>query len=573
MPRISVLPEKLRNKIAAGEVVERPAAVVKELIENSIDAACSRVEVDVSGAGRKLISVADNGCGMSREDALLAFERYATSKISEERDLFNIRTMGFRGEALSSIAAVADVKLSTAEPGETGICIEIAGGEIKSIRDCPMTGTSVEVKDLFYNTPARRKFLKSDATENLHIINAVTNEALSHFSISFALRLNNADILGMPIASSFRERLVQAYGMEFVAGLLEIEREEPGLAIHAFAGNATVLRNNKTNQHIFINRRPVRDQSLSYAVCRAYEGLIPKDKHPVFFLFLEIDPSRVDFNVHPAKKEVRFSDKNRVFNFIHMAVKQGMKDETPVYGGDCAPDTGLPVDSVRPDHSSEDVSGYINKIHAGPCAAGVVGEPGLIYDERYEGVPFIYLGDTFVAVPVCGGLMLVDYHAAHERINYEMMLKKMEVSSSRLLFPRQVVLDTAACRAVIENAGALNELGLAIEEFGKDTVIVRALPEFLRDADINGLLSDVASALMDEVKFRTSGLFDTVQKAVAAKLACHSSVRGREVPDGARLAELLKSLDRTDSPDRCPHGRPTRIFMSMGDLRKRFGKT
>ena len=328
MTRIKVLPPLLRNKIAAGEVIERPASVVKELVENSIDAGSTRIEITISGAGKKLIRISDNGCGISREDALLAFERYATSKISEEQDLYHIRSMGFRGEALSSVASIAKVRLVTAQKGsddQTGVSVEIAGGEAKGVRDCPTTGTLIEVKDLFFNTPARRKFLKTDTTENYHIIDAVTREALSHYDIGFILRSEDEDVLSLSPASSLRERLVQVYGKQSADGMIETEAGDEDISIKAFFGKASNTRSNRNSQYLFINRRPVKDQSVNHAVYKAYEDMIPNGKHPVFFIFLEINPERIDVNVHPAKREVRFEDKTGVYNFIFRTAREALK--------------------------------------------------------------------------------------------------------------------------------------------------------------------------------------------------------------------------------------------------------
>ena len=337
MSVINGRPLNLRNKIAAGELVERPASVVKEFIENSIDAKSTRISIDIMRAGKKLIRVSDNGTGMDREDALLAFERYATSKLREEKDLINISTMGFRGEALSSIAAVSKVRLTTALTLDSlGTCIEIIGGDIKEIKDCTATGTTIEVKDLFFNTPARRKFLKSDTTENYHISDTVTRIAVSHPHIGFVLRMDGDEVLHLPEASSHRERLMQIYGKEFCDNLLESSPQDKLTGVRAFLGNSSNLRNNKNNQFIFINDRPVRDQSISYAVYRGYEGLIPKEKHPVFFLFLELDPEKVDFNVHPAKREVRFADKNSIFNLVLNAVKAAVRNQMIIEGPETA---------------------------------------------------------------------------------------------------------------------------------------------------------------------------------------------------------------------------------------------
>ncbi|HAK88461.1 MAG: hypothetical protein A2X55_06870 [Nitrospirae bacterium GWB2_47_37] len=559
MPCINILPLNLRNKIAAGEVVERPASVVKELIENSIDAVASRIEIDISKAGRRLIKVSDNGAGMDREDALLAFERYATSKIKDDNDLFNIKTMGFRGEALSSITSVSKVRLLTSIQNETGTCIEIIGGDVKEIKDCMTVGTTIEIKDLFFNTPARRKFLKSDGTENYHIVDTVTRESLSHPMIGFVLRMDGDYALDLPAASSYRERIVQIFGKDFVDGLIETGTEHGVMDIKAFLGNVLHLRNNRNNQFLFINKRPVKDQSINYAVYKAYEGLIPKDKHPVFLLFMEIDPSDVDFNVHPAKREVRFKDKTGVFNFIYQAAKGALKVENELM-------EAWSNERVMEDFPQyPDISTFPQSVH------GISESTSLYDDSTFAHIQAFYLGDTLVAIPDKNGLTIIDYHAAHERINYERILKKGQGVKINLLFPQQVRLQGSEYRVIIDNLKVLNDIGIDAEDFGHGTIVVRSLPDFLKDDDANSLMSDMADSLSSEFPKGMEAL-NSKKKALAARLACHSSIRGKEVPDGMRIERLLKDLNEMEDPEHCPHGRPTRILMSINELRKMFKK-
>lgn len=575
MSVINILPEILRNKIAAGEVVERPASVVKELLENSIDALATNIQIETEKAGRRLIRIADNGTGMSRDDALLAFERYATSKIKSENDLFNIRTMGFRGEALSSIASVAKVRLSTALAGETGTCLEMEGGEVRDLRDCPMTGTSIEIKDIFYNTPARRKFLKTDNTETYHIVNAVTQEAISHFQIAFTLRTDGYEALLLPSAKSLRERLVQIFGKEFVDDLNEFEKQGSDISAKVFAGNPSSFRNNKTNQYVFINRRPVKDAAVSYAVYKAYEEMMPKDKHPVFFVFIDMDPSKVDFNVHPAKREVRFADKSSIVSFVQIAVIEALKK-----GGNKIVATSFEGEGyTKPYHNFSGVGpsplDYAQIFR--PDTWSVAEPQGIPYPDFASDIEPLYLGDTFIALRCAGGLMLLDYHAAHERINYERLLKQVGLMPHRLLFPRQTGLEAGAYKVIIENLALLNRLGIEIEDFGKGSVIVRSLPEFLSEADIDSLISDAADSLLNKDSWQDDGIsiesVNSAGKALAARLACHSSIRGkREAPDKSRVAEILKDLSETEYPDRCPHGRPTKIIITMPELKKMFKK-
>jgi len=589
MSVITVLPVPLRNKIAAGEVVERPASVVKELIENAIDAAGTRISVETLRAGKKLIHVSDNGVGMDREDAVRAFERYATSKIKDEQDLFNLKTMGFRGEALSSIAAVSKITLMTAvrsgenAPGAAGTCVEIAGGEILSVKDCAAAGTSIEVRELFFNTPGRRKFLKSDATENYHIIDTVTREALSHPHLMFVLRVDGSEVFSLPPAYSLRERLLQLYGKDFIDGLVEYgpaHTADAGMTISVFTSGLSHMKNNRNAQFVFVNRRPVKDQSVAYAACKAYEGMVPKEKHPAFFIFLDVDAGQVDFNVHPAKREVRFAQKAGIFDFVSHAVEEGLKKDAGFRFTD--------ADFTRP--SSSAVAGDWGRLDWNRQSSAETTLPAGLISEQIDTfctgpAPLLYLGDTFVAVASGGGLVLLDYHAAHERVNYERFLKRGAAQAHRLLFPLQVKLQRGEYSVVLEHLHLLNEAGLEAEDFGHDTILIRSIPEALRDADLASLVNDVAASLL-EIPGKShsknisgtagnageSGPVELIRKSIAARMACHSSIRGKEIPDGIRVAELLKSLDATDNPHSCPHGRPTRIVISLDELRKMFKK-
>lgn len=546
MPRIKVLPVDLRNKIAAGEVVERPASVVKELIENAIDAKSTDIRIEVLYGGKRMIKVSDNGTGMDKEDALLCFERHATSKIADEADLFNIRTMGFRGEALPSIASVSKVKLITGLKGsDSGVSIEIQGGEKKEIKDSPFSGTSVEVRDLFFNTPARRKFLKANSTELFHIIDTVTKEALSHYEIGFTLITDNQETMLVPKASGFRERIMQIYGDEFLTGLIEVNK------INAFVSIAGNFRNSKTHQFIFINRRPVKDLSVSHAAYNAYEGMLPKDKHPVFFLFLDIDPEKVDFNVHPTKREVRFEDKEGIYRFVNVSIRDAVKGERTEYTKTFTEAPGRP----QPD-----------SFHYESSIAQAASEISENLEFLYKpSLPFIYLGDTFIAVSGKGGLTLIDHHAAHERILYENFFKKINLDSHQLLFPQQVKLSHKEYRVILENNNLLYEFGIGIDDFGHDTLIIRSLPDALDRADLRGILSDIASAIIDGIHPNKS-----LKEALAARIACHSSIRGKEILNQEELSRLLSDLEKTEHPDQCPHGRPTRLFFSLDDLGKMF---
>lgn len=553
MASIKILPSGLRNKISAGEVVERPASVVKELVENSIDAGATDIKIEVSYGGKRLIRVSDNGCGMDREDALLCFERHATSKLLDENGLFDIRTLGFRGEALPSIASVSRVKLVTGMKGSfSGISLEIDGGEIKGIKDSSFSGTSVAVRDIFFNTPARKKFLKKDDTELVHIMDALTNEAVAHSEISFSLFTDGREAMLFPKASSPRERIQQVFGPEFLDGLIEVGAERDNMRLTALVSKSTNFRKSRSHQFLFVNSRPVKDQTVSSAVYKAYEGVLPGGCHPVFFIFLELDPGKVDFNVHPAKREVRFEEKERVYRFIYSQGRDSVRGERSEYTGRFMemPGTAVPASNHYPSSSPL------------PREPLVSEDTPLAYRPV---LPFIYLGETFVAVSGAGGLTVIDHHAAHERILYEKFLKKVDLDPHQLLFPLQVKLSHKEYGLILENRDLLSDFGIEVGDFGHDVITVRALPSALEGVDVRGVLSDAVEAVCAGERPGRS-----LKEAVAARIACHGSVRGREILNQEELSRLLADLEKTQHPDQCPHGRPTRIFFSLDDLKKMF---
>lgn len=568
MPHIKVLPVELRNRIAAGEVIERPASVVKELVENAIDAGSTEIIIEVLYGGKRMIKVSDNGSGMDREDAFLCLEPHATSKLSKEDDLFDIRTLGFRGEALPSIASVSKVTLVTGlkalpaplTPGKgpansiMGVSIEISGGETGEIRDSPFAGTSIEVRDLFFNMPARKKFLKTDNTELYHIIDTVTKEALSHYGIGFNLLTDSHETMILPRASGYRERIMQIYGEEFLKGLMEVGASGAGITMKALVSVGSNFRNSKAHQYVFINSRPVKDQALSHAVYKAYEGIMPTDKHPVFFLFLDIDPKKIDVNVHPTKREVRFPDKETIYKFIYGSIRDAVKKDRVSYAAAFGegPEPQIP----SPSSAAYPASPYSDSNVSVSENTGLTYRPSL---------PSLYLGDTFIAVAGKGGLTLIDHHAAHERILYEKFLRRLELKSHHLLFPEQLKLTHKEYRVILEKKDLLIEFGIELDDFGHDTLIIRALPDAMTHTDLQGLFSDIAAALLEGVR-PDRGL----KESIAARIACHASVRGKDILNQEELSMLLADLENTEHPDQCPHGRPTRIFYTLDDLKKMF---
>ncbi len=573
MASITILPDNLINKIAAGEVIERPASIVRELIDNSIDAGAAKIDVEVLHGGKKLIKVTDDGCGMSREDALLCFQRHATSKIKSEDDLYEINTLGFRGEAISSIAAVSKIVLTTSlADAPSGVTVEIGPGTNHAVKEAPpLKGTTIEVRDIFYNTPARRKFLKSTPTELSHIIETVVQKAFAFPNISFSLRHNRSELVNAPAAANLKERFVQLYGDEMAEEFMDISKESDTISVKGFILTPEKARSSRSHQFIFVNRRPVKNPTISHAVYAGYEEQLPAGKHPAFFIFVGIDTKRVDVNVHPAKREVRFERPDEIHRIVRAAVYESLN-----------PGVSVDVsDSYRPDFrsrpgayfSGDRQTNNAKLVSEQPASfAGAVQDDffssGMIKDTR----PFVHIGEAFFARTEDEGLLIVDQHAAHERIMFERFLKKTAIEPEPLFLPMRIELPVKEYRIILEHAGLLKDLGLEIDDFGGNSVVIRSLPKELHKADMKGLLIDVAAAMLDK---DTSGIeqeaeAERLRKEIAARLACHKSVRGRDPLSNEELNQLISDLEHCDTPDRCPHGRPTRMLISLDDLKKMF---
>ena len=567
MSKIAVLPDNLINKIAAGEVVERPASIVRELIDNSVDAGATQIDVEVLYGGKKLIRVSDNGSGMNREDALLCFERHATSKIKSEKDLFDISTLGFRGEALPAIASVTKITLITsAEKSDSGIKIEIGVNNKKEIADAPpLPGTVVEIRDIFYNTPARRKFLKSDPTELSHIIETVMQKALAYPAISFSLTHNNSELLDAHSAEGLKQRFTQLYGEELSGEFLDVNKEGRGLKVYGFVSGPDFTRAGKSHQYIFVNKRPVKNPTINHAIYKAYSDLIPRDRHPAYFIFLDIDHTKVDVNVHPAKREVRFETPDEIHRIVEAAVYEALN-----------PDIRREPFALPGDRS---VSRYQYGISENPAVREQTADvfnssqtdifsEGITQDVR----PFFHVGESFFATATRNGLLIIDQHAAHERILYEKLLRRTSIESEALFLPLRIELPAGEHNIIMKNRELIEGFGLDIDDFAGNNVIVRSLPKELNKADIKGLLIDIAAGIVEE---ETSGIKgdmtgESLLKNIAARLACHKSVRGSEQLTNEELTRMMSDLDKADEPDKCPHGRPTRILLSLDELKKMF---
>jgi DNA mismatch repair protein MutL len=585
MSSISVLPEILINKIAAGEVIERPAAVVRELIDNSIDAGAKTISIIVLYGGKKLIRVDDDGIGMNRNDAVLCFERHATSKIKSEEDLFNITTMGFRGEALPSVASVSKISLVTSTANSaSGTKIEIGAGQKKEVSDAPpLSGTVVEVRDLFYNTPARQKFLKSTSTELSHIVDTVTQKALAYPEIAFSLKHSNNEIINAPASKDIKERFKQLYGEELFNEFLEInpmretisngvKKQGAGIKLYGFSSNAEFARASRSYQFIFINRRSVKNPTVSHAVYSVYKDLIPKDRHPAFFLFLDIDPKKVDVNVHPAKREVRFETPSEIHDLVSRVVRDALcpqKDDSKVQHLTSASGAGITYVQGHQGYNDLSVRETLEKAFQVPGSE----QSDFFRTAVSQGIcEYFYIADSFVASASNSGLTIIDQHAAHERILYEKFLKKTFIETEPLFIPIRIELPAKEYNAVLNYLDIIRGFGLDIENFGINNVIVRAMPKELGKTDIKGILMDIVSGIIEE---ETTGIKDEeaqhrLLKNIAARLACHKSVRGKERLNNEELSQMAAELEKTAVPDKCPHGRPTRIFFSLDDLMRMF---
>jgi len=578
--RIRLLPEHVANQIAAGEVIERPASVVKELVENSLDAEAKHIVVAIKNGGRTTIRVTDDGSGMNRDDALLALERHATSKIAKAEDLSSIRSLGFRGEAIPSIAAVSRFALTSRERGKlSGTQIEIAGGKIVSVLDVGTAeGTVVEVRNLFFNLPARRKFLRSVPTETAHIEHIVTLCALAHPDVAFKLIVDDREVFDLAPTTELSGRLRELYGTQLVEQLVPVALAREGIRVGGLIGKPGVSRADRSQQHVFVNGRPVESKGVNYALLEGYHTALMKGKFPVTFLFIEIDPELVDVNIHPAKREVRFRDEFAVKQCVIDAVRKVLepKDEIrPVQTGVASPVSGgqgvaLPsftsaVDSRRYDQAELSVPQRTNIAAPAEPLREVHTEEGRW---RILGV----IGQLYVLIESPEGLVLMDQHAAHERVLFEKMLKELESDSApsqKLLLPVTLEFDSRDMVFLEANLKTLHKLGIGVNEFGERTFLVDALPPYLASGNLQQTFRNIVDELRqtgEQVHARRLG------EDKIATTVCRHAVKAHDPLRGDELRGLLEQLHQCDLPYTCPHGRPTMIQISYGELEKKFGR-
>ncbi len=625
MSKIRILPEDISNRIAAGEVIERPASVVKELIENSIDANATSITVHIEKAGKKLISITDNGDGMDEDDTLLCFEPHATSKIVSIEDIDNIATMGFRGEAIPSIASISRFRLRTRQPDLLeGYEVIVEGG--KFISSSPVgcaPGTEMSIRDLFFNTPARRKFLRTDNTEEKHITDIVCQLALANSHISFELVIDGVKAIETPADSSLLPRIQTFFGKTMTNSLLPIEFEKAGIKVSGYIARHGYTKRSRKEQRSFLNSRPIESQAIYRGIANGYESLVMKGCYPPVILFLSMDPGRVDVNVHPAKREVRFREMGLVSGVITEAIHnilrsasvptvavapelqlnsilngasinytpqhieqrsfQGFDQKTAL--PEIRPEEyhPIPVDFTTDVRNSQSEP-FVEQRTEQRAEQSEPPEKEDVQPESPETAPqaeaeqapadlsfeiLAFLDETYILASSDSGLVIIDQHAAHERILFERLMQSANVAtaSQKLLIPVTIDLSRSEINFLKKNSEIFLDLGFEVESFGNNTVIIHALPAALTADDAAELFTDLLSCLIDEEK-----LSGRVDKAAIAQAACKKAVKAHDKLTLEEAQALLHQMGQCSLPYSCPHGRPTIISISYKELEKRFGR-
>ncbi len=588
--RIHQLSTHLANQIAAGEVVERPASVVKELLENALDAGARQIDVDLEQGGVKLIRVRDDGCGIVKDDLPLALSRHATSKITQVEDLERVSTLGFRGEALPSIGSVSRLSLSSrTDSDERGWRVHLEGGAPTALEPLPHgRGTTVEVRDLFYNTPARRKFLRAEKTEYAHVDEVVKRIALSRFETALRLQHNQKPVYALHAAADLKQmerRVADVCGAAFLEHALRVEFEAAGLKLSGWIAQPTFSRSQADLQYFYVNGRMVRDKLVSHAVRQAYRDVLFHDRHPAFVLYLELDPALVDVNAHPTKHEVRFRESRMVHDFLFRALhsvlaqtRPGQTQNTMVMSEVAMPANMpapsfsqsrfayMPQDAVAAPQVRESMSSY--------AAMFAAAEPARELPRTGESPPLGYalaqLHGIYVLAENVHGLVLVDMHAAHERVTYERMKTAHAgagLVSQPLLVPVTVRVSAREAALAEEQRDVLRAVGMEVDRIGPEALVIRQLPALLRDADAEKLLRDVLS---DLVVHGASQRVAEHMNELMATMACHGSVRANRKLTVPEMNALLRDMESTERADQCNHGRPTWVQLSINELDKLF---
>ena len=610
MSKIRVLADHVANQIAAGEVVERPASVAKELVENSIDAGATRITIEIEAGGRRLLKVSDDGEGMVRDDAILAFERHATSKIRETDDLNAIGTLGFRGEALASIASVAKVELTTCIEGANAATrVTIDGGRMRDVKDAAHPrGTTLIVRDLFFNIPARRKFLRSEATETYHLTNLVTHYALAHPEIAFTFVNNGREVVRTAPAKDLRERAYQIFGEEFLKNLLEVDGGEPQFArVSGFVSAPRDRRTSRDSQYLFVNRRFVRDRMIGRALTEAYRSILPHGVYPAALLFIETPLEEVDVNVHPAKTEVRFRRQAAVADAVRESVRAALASASYVPQPEPPPQIPSPVmtataavSSIAPqpriefvppppppprppveasgDEIARDLevmlrsatesvkSAALPPLNSAEKIAREVTPESLSTNIR----PLGQLDESFIIATDDQGLLLIDQHVAHERVlfdKYRALESERRTDSQQLLVPETFDLTPAQAAVFDDLLPELEKYGFELMRLSGRTVAIRAVPADLPGSEARNMLFELLETVDAEKK---STAPETMRDEIAASLACHAAIKVNMPLAPEKMRWLIDRLLQTSSPTTCPHGRPVILRLSTRDILKGF---
>jgi DNA mismatch repair protein MutL len=592
MNRIALLSEQVANQIAAGEVIERPASVLKELIENSLDAKATQVDVQVRGGGRSVLLVTDNGWGMSKDDALLCLERHATSKLKTSDDLMRIASYGFRGEAIPSIASVSKFRLRSREPEAiAGTEVIVSGGKLVDVHETGMApGSQIEVRSLFFNMPARRKFLRTEATETAHIKQQMILAALARADVGFSVIYDDGAPERWPAGQALRDRIASIYGEEFVRQMVPLEAGDGSLRLSGFVGQPGISRASRQEEHVFVNGRPVIVRTIQFALQEGYHNSLMRGRFPVCVLFLEMDPDGVDVNIHPAKREVRFHDDMRVRQFVVQAVQRTLQEfhATPVavqapapwkpafYPAPQPPSFNAPLPpmlNLRPELTAPQVVQSDLSIPASVSYAPPV-PPRPHAPENALGLRVLgVVANLYLICEGSEGMVLIDQHAAHERVLFEEMLRrvsKQEVLSQKLLLPVTIQLPPREADFLKDQLETLNQIGVGINEFGAGTFLIDALPPMVKTRDVaefmRTLVVDLEEAGGETRKSRRLG------EEVIAKTVCRHAVKANDTLRPDEWDKLVKDLLECDLPYTCPHGRPTMIQMGLDELEKKFGR-
>ena len=594
LSRIRILSEQLANKIAAGEVVQRPASVVKELMENAIDAAASEILVLIENGGKDVIRVLDNGEGMDEDDLLLAFEQHATSKIALADDLENIRTLGFRGEALASIASVSMVEARSCRQGsEEGSCLTINGGEIQKVEPVSMkAGTHITVRNLFYNTPARRKFLKSPNTEYAHVVDTVRRFALGFPGLQFSLYSNETEIFSLS-PSDLKKRIADVFSGHYAQKLIPVEGMDGTVALEGFVGGLDLVRKKGGEQYLFVNDRLVNDRLMNSAVYSAFTPMVDKGEYPFFVLKLTLPPQEIDVNVHPQKTEIKYRNEWQIYHFIRNAVSLALKDNLRVVPSFRRPDAvptaprytgrsgGTPtapglfpehIPAARPPEPTSlpeehPLTRRIRQFNTMQRNGDVPSQNG-----RTSVVSMWQAHNKYIFVQIASAVIIIDQHAAHERILFEKALKTFSEASAQngqqLLFPVSLELAPDDFALLGEILDLFKKLGFSLRAFGKNTMLIEAVPADMHSIQEGRVVLDI----LDSYRERRTTRHDKTYN-MAASYACKAAIKTGDPLEPVEMQNLVDQLFQTESPYACPHGRPTIINLTLEELDKRFKRT